>query len=589
MKFSKKDFDTISKFSHKAQKNKFEFECLLKHPKPTQTSCERIIMYFQNSVNWICSRNEEITLDIFVYKFRFTITGKIYVDEYFKTNSLKNIPYDKLKVISKTKVSSSFSKDFGCCFNLNLEENIHNENDNLKYAIDTWEELDKYYRLKKRTSFDTHLLYRIDITIVTSPSNENTYEIELEYLPDLRFDTDLWVKTLNILLCINRNTNIISTLPQLFSVGNHYMNIVSNNVCSTLYKKSYYKLSPKVVSLTMDKYYELLYDCSEYRLAPKSDGLRMLGFITHNGELFIMEDTVNYFKSTGCYFNSEYSGTIFDGEFINITKHGEKIAHFLIFDCYFISKKDIRQESFDERIRLAESVLETFNESKTAYDGISFKIILKKFYRLSQENFHSKCQECWNEIEKQSYENDGLIFTPIDKVGGNDLYSNNNSKFIQSGCKFERLLKWKDSHFNSIDFKIKILDKDVDILNKINTDYVVSKCKKCVLYVLYSNTSKDSYVKEFTPEKKENEKYNTVIIPIVGNVLRCCPNDTWNGSVINDGNIVEMVYDTNAQKYHQWKPIRVRKDKLTPNYFLTAQNVWNTIHNPVTFTMIMKK
>ena len=48
--------------------------------------------------------------------------------------------------------------------------------------------------------------------------------------------------------------------------------------------------------------------------------------------------------------------------------------------------------------------------------------------------------------------------------------------------------------------------------------------------------------------------------------------------------IIECVYD-NTNPYFKWKPIRAR-DNLNPNDFLTAINVWNCIHNPVTLDMI---
>ena len=35
-----------------------------------------------------------------------------------------------------------------------------------------------------------------------------------------------------------------------------------------------------------------------------------------------------------------------------------------------------------------------------------------------------------------------------------------------------------------------------------------------------------------------------------------------------------------------WEPIRVRKDKLKPQYFLSANNIWKTIKDPITEEMI---
>ena len=35
-----------------------------------------------------------------------------------------------------------------------------------------------------------------------------------------------------------------------------------------------------------------------------------------------------------------------------------------------------------------------------------------------------------------------------------------------------------------------------------------------------------------------------------------------------------------------WEPIRVRKDKLKPQYFIPANNIWKTIKDPITESMI---
>ena len=49
--------------------------------------------------------------------------------------------------------------------------------------------------------------------------------------------------------------------------------------------------------------------------------------------------------------------------------------------------------------------------------------------------------------------------------------------------------------------------------------------------------------------------------------------------------IVECIYDPNETTIFKWKPLRIR-DNLNPNDFVTATNVWNCIHNPVTLDMI---
>ena len=210
-----------------------------------------------------------------------------------------------------------------------------------------------------------------------------------------------------------------------------------------------------------------------------------------------------------------------------------------------------------------------------------------------------------NDVENGIYDNDGLIFTPIDKVGGNSLYDKgvSSKKFIKSGKDFKRLLKWKDASFNSIDFQIKFLE----IIEKplqIGDEYVMTKFMKCSLFVNYdkepksftiedfveemnsNDKSKFSYnkpfVKEFTPFDPEDDKARYVKIPIFNSDIRCKHNDSWNGSKIGDNDIVEMIYDKDAEVEHRWIPLRIRKDKDSPNFYKVAMDIWQSYHLPVT-------
>ena len=47
-----------------------------------------------------------------------------------------------------------------------------------------------------------------------------------------------------------------------------------------------------------------------------------------------------------------------------------------------------------------------------------------------------------------------------------------------------------------------------------------------------------------------------------------------------------MIYDVNADIYNRWTPIRVRKDKDTPNSYKTAIDIWKSYYMPVTLDII---
>jgi len=55
---------------------------------------------------------------------------------------------------------------------------------------------------------------------------------------------------------------------------------------------------------------------------------------------------------------------------------------------------------------------------------------------------------------------------------------------------------------------------------------------------------------------------------------------------IKDGDIIEMRYNPDAGYDMIWEPLKVRSDKLKPQFFTIAYNVWDTIINPITLSMI---
>lgn len=561
MQFSKYEIDTIKYLSQRAYYEKLEFECMIKHPRPNRENCQRLI-------NYCCSKyvhiNEQYqTLDVFVNDLRMTIIDEVNIEKYL---SHQEIPSNSWFVIKKTKERSIFNKDYGCKIILSKEKKLKNN------IIDiTNTQKGYYFRHKTRTSFRVKM-YQIDITRVKSSNNEIFYEIEIEYVPFMEFNFQLWCETLNTIICIIRDCISISKFSYLEQVGSYFMEILSKKKDLKLYEKTRFKLSPKVVSLTTKRYYQMLDILKEYRVTPKTDGLRMTGFIHNTGELFLMEEKHNYFKSTGCFFSKDYEGTIFDGEFLNKNKSGENISHFLIFDCYFFCKEDVRKRHFDMRLTILEELIQEKNFSYCARPG-SFEVSVKKFYSFNNNNFQFICKQCFEDIKKNEYANDGLIFTPNDFVGGNYLYIDYIDKpryFVQSGFQFQKLLKWKDPLFNTIDFKIQIEDNAHEFSTQTMCGLVMKKQKICRLLVLYIDSNTRKAVMQAFDES------GFVKLPLINGELQC-----WNGDIIHDGNIVEMSF---AEE--KWKPMRVRHDKKNPNHYKTAIDIWNSYKEPVTYDML---
>ena len=625
------DKDNIKSYAKRAYDNdEYEFECLITTPKVNLDSFTRVMDLCRKKTcigNWKNIKERSKILDISIGSYRVSIYGTHYIEEYFKTDKLTNIPRNAWSVIKKEREDSTILS-IGCKINLKSENYVDESGAEFGNILANWKRLKKKFRLKNRYSYLVDKRYSVDLTVVRSGiseytlrdsntlvSNEN-YEIEVEYVPNIVniddrkiFEIENWEKLIEIILCSCRNTWKIVCIRDIQEVEKFYyktilkndsdldMNIIRRN-------QTRYRISPNVVSLSMDRLRVMKSKALEYYLTPKSDGLRMTGIINQNGELYLFGSKSELYQPTGYIFDEKYAGSIFDGEMINKTKDSVLIADYLIFDCYFYKGKDVRSKFFEERLELAKDILLMGNTTVEKFDnGLIPRVILKKFISMTNKGFHSECNECFKDIDEDIYENDGLIFTPNDKVGGNDLYDKNKGGFIKSGKDFHRLLKWKDVTFNSIDFKIRFMDEHERPL-KTESGYVMSKFMRCSLSVTYDKEPqpftresfinnlngienfqqyyKKDLVKEFKPFDPEDENARYVKLPIIDGKVRCKNNGEWTGTKISNNDIVEMIYEKDADEEYRWVPIRIRKDKDKPNFYKVALDIWHSYYLPVT-------
>ena len=118
-------------------------------------------------------------------------------------------------------------------------------------------------------------------------------------------------------------------------------------------------------------------------------------------------------------------------------------------------------------------------------------------------------------------------------------------------------------------------------------------CKQVILHVLYDMKRDPNYdyteQVAFRSRQKpvhtipfQESSQATCNIPLTNGKLLCVRDHTQ----INDGMIVEMGYDGQRPEGSQWIPLRHRWDKVKPQLFLHANQIWSTIQNPVSGDMI---
>ena len=162
----------------------------------------------------------------------------------------------------------------------------------------------------------------------------------------------------------------------------------------------------------------------------------------------------------------------------------------------------------------------------------------QEFYDLINEQIRKKQSE---HAEILNVSLDGLIFTPFD------------TEYVLGGPwkKFLNIqYKWKPEEEQSIDFAIFKQEQ------KQEQKYVL-KVRKGPNLTTYTIREDQSYVPAKVTKEAENE---------------------LSRSKIRDGTIGEFVFDTSRQ---QFKLLRLRRDKDSPNALSTAKNVMNAIKNPV--------
>ena len=291
---------------------------------------------------------------------------------------------------------------------------------------------------------------------------------------------------------------------------------------------------------------------------------------------------------------------------------------------------------------VAVNLLSQYVKNKSA----PIKIISKKFYPnfdtynkddslASVYNIFEACNYILTRIRDglYDYHTDGLIFTPT-------LFGVGGAKFMEAGPKkkltWDYSFKWKPSEatptfpksYNTIDFLVSTKkgpdgnDIETPIFENglnVNESTQFNQYKTLILAVGFdlikhgfANPCQDVLDDKFpNPKDVDNEEtykpkqfypsdpYDAMA-GLCNVILKMDDNCNFNmfteeGEVFDDQTIVEFRYDISKPGLWKWIPMRVRYDKTAEfrqglnsfgNDYITANNNWYSIHNPVTERMI---
>ena len=305
------------------------------------------------------------------------------------------------------------------------------------------------------------------------------------------------------ILQIRQRSSVLISQNEKQNVINDYMN---------LFKLKYSKFAG-VQPHTLNKEQLILLKTNLYSVTDKADGDRFLLYVFKNTVYLLDNNIKNVIKTN---ININIHSTVVDGELIY---KDDNDFDFYAFDILFFNGKDIRNLMLRDRLIKIQEL-----------QKLAPVIKMKKFI---YENVFLGSKMIMSKINDNPYENDGLIFTPMNTTYNDSL-----------------ILKWKPHTLNTIDF--------YSIKTTNNT---------WILYVQNENN-------QITPFNMVNDRLSQAIFD--DKLIDSTTNESYKSNTV-----IEYKWDG------KWIPLRTRWDKtINPkkhgNFKNVAINIWNNINNPIT-------
>ena len=606
---------------------------------------------------------------------RFTLEGLGILQAYCKDDSLENKTFTAMIKDRAFRQSNLEIEEYNMRYKIRREEELTATDPRVREVIKRWPKQQKAFRLIRRWSFEGRGV-RVDLSMVRQSPREATgdyqwsttflernvlaqppsYEVEVELLRTGVTDTvDGALKALisgvgEVLRGIQKNTLLIRrSVAQ--SVRREYAEMMGGERLRgvapvTLETKNMLPVAAVAAVAAEDEkgVEDLTPNIRKgYNVTDKADGVRTMGFVDGEGELWLLDQSMNVYR-TGLQ-NRHCRRSLVDGEWVTQTKEGKAIHHFLIFDLYAITEdQTVKKVSRLPFATLADGVLDREAESryvllqdwfatwkteekviaKGVTDANRLMVALKEFYIAppGSEIF----RHCARVLDTpRVYHTDGLILT-----------SNDQPLPDAFGATFRHQFKWKPARDNTVDFFVSIekdrdyptVDREVATEDPVTRQFVRYKVLR--LYVGGSQSKEEAAPRDtilyqrVTVEERGKRAYRPILFspldhtdPMANTCYVTIENDREteqeyivtedSHEPIQDHSIVEMRYDLQRPDGRRWVPSRIRHDKTerlqraiaaakaegrsveygsTMNSEAVANSVWSSIHEPVTESMI---
>ena len=579
---------------------------------------------------------------------RYTLSSMGVIQQYCRDDVLNGKPFIAM-IKDRNAINQQVDlEEYGVRVKTRRELSIGNDDPSIKEQFGHWSIQKKAFRLIRRWSFKEEGI-RYDLSIVRSTKQSlqkqyiwqrkfsdqdlstapYVYEIEVE-LVRLEGDTaDTAFKRLikgvgEVLRGIQKSTILISNTQKKKALDSYKLMVQTDRF-----------LGSALVTLEQRNFVKEYDDKSPnirkgYNVTDKADGLRCLAYCDKRGELFLIDMTLNVYR-TGLA-QEACRESLIDGELVTRNRDNQSIQRFLVFDIYYnTDKKDVSQLPFyakEDKSRHNELIkwIEKFNGGdgpRKLLPYLTPKIqiqVSKKDYYFANAGDLTIFKACKHVLETgREYYTDGLILTPnASPLPG----FNEEKKIIEPRSTFYEQFKWKPAHDNTVDFLVRFeketnnpkLDKITIGVSPDTNETIRYKTMRLYVGSSYTQNPRDLILNDVKPDNKYGRsKYRAVpFYPLeFGDTMASVSYATiqtdpatqeeyvatsQNNEPIQDKSIVEMMYDMSKPRGWRWIPLRIRNDKTerlnrgelsgTLNGERAANSVWNSIHDPITEFMI---
>lgn len=539
---------------------------------------------------------------------RVTIIGPQNIQKLCISNSFRGIP------LNVEKKQGYGNKDVLDVPDLNIRFTIRSETHIRKDWEGNPSDMRAHIRIMNRKSFKTQDgLFQIDFSMVKTRSANSRktirdvlkepsfYELEIEFI---NRETRLESKIVAHELLKNCTIIMQSYFRSEFLISNADIQRYSQEFNMSGHK--FFNPITLIRShLIPSEKYSIIKD---YTVTNKADGERSGLYVARDKRVLKFTST-RQVSWTGITANSDkHIGDFVDGEYIP-DKH-----LFCIFDIYRFRNRDVKQlpllksdediitNPLNSRLGCAREFVKDIRSEFTFEPSLNPIRIETKLFLAGDGSRMEEAIQTMLTTEFE-YKTDGLIFTPRNSgVAPPDARVKNT---------WTRVYKWKPADQNSIDFLLQLKPEETyDPILKTkarNGELYVSRSPGDS-FVFPRETMTGEYIEKPLPESlqsiaKTNDRIPSIFQPDL-------PRDPdsykiWipvnehgipvdrEGHKIEDNTIIECSFDVNTRR---WNVMRTRYEKTyqyrvlrEPQYgndIKTANNIWTSIHVPVTEDMI---